>query len=103
MPRKPITPKVGPDDFNCKRCGKVVRYATIKHTSQRYGVQATFDVPEVIGGGYQLTEATTQIQGETVATGEWIADYTRVAERKPRGKGFRRHNCKPLPVPVVDA
>ncbi len=92
--------KVGPDDFNCKRCGGAVRYASIRGTSQRYVVNATFDVPEVVGGGYQLREATVLHDGEQVATGEWLATYVRVAERKPRAKGFRRHNCKPMLLPA---
>lgn len=84
--------KLGPDDFNCKKCGAVVRYATIK--GARMGI--AFEGP-IRGGGYQLVEeeTTDKETGEAMPTGRWIAVYTKVADRHRNSMGWRQHNCKP--------
>jgi len=84
-------PLVGPDDFNCKRCGGVIRYAQIVGTHR----QAAFDSPMVPGAGYHLIE---MVDGTNdLATGSWLAQYTRVADRHPSELGYRQHNCKGEP------
>ena len=86
MPRHP-----GPDDFNCKKCGKVVRYARV---SKNQKFRAAFEGP-VKGGGYVLHEEEDE---EGNPTGGWYAEYIRVADRDPTERNFRQHNCRP-PIP----
>lgn len=75
--------RLGPDDNWCKKCGEPVRYASVP--AARTGL--SFDSKQVVGGGYALTEQDD---------GQWVATYTRVDNRIPGAKGYRKHSCRTL-------
>lgn len=82
-----------PDENSCKKCGKPVRYAVIG--SERRGVAMALDAKMVNGGPYLLEEI---IDEQGIANGRWQAVYIKVADRDPKAKGFRSHDCKPSPA-----
>jgi hypothetical protein len=84
--------RLKPEENHCKKCGEPVRYATLITGRTNTGV--AFDAKQVVGAGYQLEE---QLDDQGVATGRWVATYTKVADRAKGARGFRQHDCIPQP------
>lgn len=77
---------VKPDDYNCKKCGRPVRYALLPKAR----MNVAFDARLIKGAGYHLTEVEDE---DGVATGQWQATYVKVADRDPNERAWRQHNC----------
>jgi hypothetical protein len=88
------TGQVGPETFHCKRCTRPVKYADIIIGRNTRG--AAFDSRLVKGAGWTLTEEELPDEdGKTVATGRWLATYTKVDDRDPHKLAYRQHDCRP--------